>query len=1851
MTSPTLLGFGKDAFTTSISAKKTRPRIVAGRRSTKSHRPSCEILEFRTLLSTMDWINPNSGSWDTASNWVNAANSSDHHVPTASDDAVISASGVTITHSANTADSVHSLTSESAVSIAGGSLTIASASTIDSSLNVGNGATLSLRGMALSGSGSLTNAGTLALSGSTINTSLTNQGTLTILPGATSFAGPFANAAGATLRLQADYNVGPASLTVAQGFTNAGLIDLTSTSNPSPDTLTVSAGTLVNVGTISSSVGYGGGRTLAAQFDNQAAGIITINQPLAIAMASAQDSNEGSIAVNAGSTLTQTGASPSFTSTGSIAIAAKQALAITGGTFDPDGGTLSGSLALSSVTLGSWTLPNTATVTMTNGGTAAGSGLTNQGTLTILPGSSSFAGPFANAAGATLRLQADYNVGPSSLTVAQGFTNAGLIDLTSTSNPSPDTLTVSAGTLVNVGTISSSVGYGGGRTLAARFDNQAAGTITINQPLAIAFASAQDSNEGSIAVNAGSTLTQTGTGASFTSTGSIAIAAKQALAITGGTFDPDGGTLSGALALSGVTLGSWTLPNTATVTMTNGGTAAGSGLTNQGSLTILPGTVAFAGPFANAAGATLRLQADYNVGPASLTIAQGFTNAGLIDLTSTSNPSADTLTVSAGTLVNVGTISSSVGYGGGRTLAARFDNQAAGTITINQPLAITMASAQDSNEGSIAVNAGITLTQTGTSPSFTSTGSIAIATKQTLAITGGTFDPDGGALSGALALTGVTLGSWTLPSTAIVTMTNGGTAAGSGLTNQGSLTILPGAVAFNGPFANTPGATLRLQADYNVGPASLTVAQGFTNAGLIDLTSTSNPSPDTLTVSVGTLVNDGTISSSVGYGGGRTLAARFDNQAAGTITINQPLAIAMASAQDSNEGTIAVNAGTTLTQTGTGPSFTSTGSITIAAKQTLAITGGTFDPDGGTLSGALALSGVTLGSWTLPSTAIVTMTNGGTAAGSGLTNQGSLTILPGSGSFAGPFANAAGATLRLQADYNVGPASLTVAQGFTNAGLIDLTSTSNPSPDTLTVSVGTLVNDGTISSSVGYGGGRTLAARFDNQAAGTITINQPLAIAMASAQDSNEGSIAVNAGSTLTQTGTGPSFTSTGSIAIAAKQALAITGGAFDPDGGTLSGSLALTGVTLGSWALPNTATVTMTNGGTAAGSSLTNQGSLTILPGSGSFAGPFANAAGATLRLQADYNVGPSSLTVAQGFTNAGLIDLTSTSNPSADTLTVSAGTLVNVGTITSSVGYGGGRTLAARFDNQAAGTITINQPLAIAMASAQDSNEGSIAVNAGSTLTQTGTGPSFTSTGSIAIAAKQAMAISGGTFDPDGGTLSGALALTGVTLGSWTLPSTAIVTMTNGGTAAGSNLTNQGTLTILPGATSFAGTFSDATGATLRLQADYNAGPASLTIAQGFTNAGLIDLTSTSNPSADTLTVSAGTLVNDGMISSSVGTGGGRTLAAQFDNQAAGTITVNEPLTLARASDQDSNEGAMAVNAALTLTQTGAAPSFTSTGAIAIATKQTLTITGGTFDPDGGTLSGALALSGVTLGSWALPNTATVTMTNGGTAAGSGLINQGSLTILPGAVAFNGPFANTVGATLRLQGDYNAGSANLTLAQGLTNAGLIDMTATGTNGTTDTLTVSAGTLINTGSITSAPGKAVARTSMSLAGGSFSLSNATITYVFASDSFSVTGAATLDFPSGPNLSVTLGTPASPGLVFSNGALTSLNATANFSMNLAGGSFTASNVNVAYVSASDTFNVSGAATLDFPNGPNLGLTLGSPASPGLFFGGGALTSLNATATLNATIAGVTLSATALKVAYALPSGTAPTNSR
>jgi hypothetical protein len=103
--------------------------------------PRVESLSERILPSTVTWINPTGGDWDTAANW------DANRVPTAGDNAVIPQSDITVTHASATADAVRSISCEAALAISNGSLSLATLSTIDS--------TLALSGGTLAGAGDL----------------------------------------------------------------------------------------------------------------------------------------------------------------------------------------------------------------------------------------------------------------------------------------------------------------------------------------------------------------------------------------------------------------------------------------------------------------------------------------------------------------------------------------------------------------------------------------------------------------------------------------------------------------------------------------------------------------------------------------------------------------------------------------------------------------------------------------------------------------------------------------------------------------------------------------------------------------------------------------------------------------------------------------------------------------------------------------------------------------------------------------------------------------------------------------------------------------------------------------------------------------------------------------------------------------------------------------------------------------------------------------------------------------------------------------------------------------------------------------------------------------------------------------------------------------------------------------------------------------------------------------------------------------------------------------------------------------------------------------------------------------
>jgi len=948
---------------------------------------------------TIFWANPAGGNWSNPANWSGGV------VPSSIETAAITIPG-TYTVTLDVSDTVGGLQ----LGGSSGTQTLMAASKtlhVSGTAQINANGVLDWRASLLEG-GTVSNAGILHSTGSsTVNTALVT-------------------APSSLIRVQGNGVYGASFLTVTSGFTNTGTILLTDSTSSYGATLNVTAGTLTNgpSGTIDAAVGTAGLRTLGVQLDNQ--GTMIASGDLTLSRASAAHANSGAINLTGGNfAISQLGTLPSFTNTGAMTLGAGDSVKISFGSFVYNGGSISGgTLSLSSVAVtasqsfstataglsiasstwgGSGTLtiaPSTAVVWKASTMTAP---LVNQGTF-VVNGSSAFNGPVSNAAGATLQVEGNGIYGLATLAVASNFTNNGAIVLTDVTSSYGATLAMPSATLTNAAsaTIESAVGTLGARTLAVALNNQ--GTVTLNRALTLGRTDAAHTNSGTIDVASGNlTITQPGTSSSFTNTGTITIAAGDSVEVSSGALNLAGGSISGGtLSLTSTTVTSNVAFNTATAALSlASSTWGGSGtltiapstsvfwrastitapLVNQATI-VVNGSSAFNGAVTNAAGATLRIEGNGVYGLATLAVANSFTNNGAIILTDITSSYGATLSMPSARLTNApgATIESAVGTLGNRTLAVELDNQ--GTVTLNRGLTLGRASAAHLNSGTIDVSGGdFMLNQTGTTPSFATSGSVAISAGRTFGVTGGSFDYTAGSISGAgtfsltstavtasqsfsTATTALSLSSSTWGGSGTLTVATGtsllarASTINAPLVNQGLL-VASGTSALNGPLANPVGATLRVQGNGVYGQGLLTIATGFTNEGATELTDTTSSYGATLTVSSGTLVNapGGTIAALTGTLGPRTLNAQLDNQ--GTVTVatgaNQALTINRPSATHQNSGNISITGGD-LVISGAGQSFTNTGAISIDAGDTLRVLTGSFTHSGGTLGGVGTLS-------------------------------------------------------------------------------------------------------------------------------------------------------------------------------------------------------------------------------------------------------------------------------------------------------------------------------------------------------------------------------------------------------------------------------------------------------------------------------------------------------------------------------------------------------------------------------------------------------------------------------------------------------------------------------------------------------------------------------------------------------------------------------------------------------------------------------------------------------------------------------------------------------------------------------
>ncbi len=969
------------------------------------------------------------------------------------------------------------------------------------------------------------------------------------------------------------------------------------------------------------------------------------------------------------------------------------------------------------------------------------------------------------------------------------------------------------GSLVNVdNTIQTQSGSTGLINLGLGFDNQAGGKVVSASFLQIIAPTL--TNEGAMTADAGATLNLNADGGA---SGSFA---------NSGTMTADaGGTLG--LGSDGVTE---TLTNTGSILVGQGAVSGSADLAIGGNLTVAgSGAIWFKG-----AGASITSDGS----PAT------FTNASTIDGIASGQIGDGNLTFdNSGTAGASGSgVTLTINTGGNTVL-----NASGGVLQAENSATLAIVS-NVTNQGVIDVGATnssstgtVDLGQDGGTGSMTNTGAIAIYAGSDLAISGAYTITGSGTLyykgagaditsdgkaaatftnaSTIEALASGQIGDQGILASNDLTFDNSGTAGASGsgvaLTiNTGGNTILN-----TGTLVAANGATLAIISNAN--------NQGTISAGT---SSSSSNGASTGTVDLGldggagSMNNTGFVDiwggSDLAIGGNYTIAGSGDvaiKGAGGSITSDGT------AATFTNASTIEVLASGQIGDAHL--TFVNAGSVIIASGDTLTLTGsstltGSISGAGGlTLGGAVAINGganLTEAKLTLAGVGTAVTLNENLSYGGAFWQGGNPTLsissgdtltLTGSSTLTGSISGAGGLTLGGAVAINGGAklteAKLTLAGVGTAVTLNENLSYggtflqgANP---TLSISSGdtlTLTGSSTLTGSISGAGGLTLSGGSTTIAAGAALTQAQWTLTGAGTAVSVKGSLSY-AGSFSDASG------ATLSILSGAK--LSLSGTATLSAKVTGAGSLAITG---GTTSIVPSAAVSVTN------LSVTGAATTLAIGEAFTFAHVFSANGGATVNLSGGNFV----LTGANSFSSAtvtGAHTLFDMAASSASGLKIGGTTTFeNTSTLTQSGGtvtVGDSAGNVATLFNAKTGIYDITDNSGIA----RGTSTASLFANNGLFEKTGGTGtsavlPRFTSAGTV-TAATGTIAFSGATNNFSG-TIggSGAVSFTG-----------GVSTINAGTTVSVASLTATGASTTLyiAGNLSYAGSFSDASGATLSI------------------------------------------------------------------------------------------------------------------------------------------------------------------------------------------------------------------------------------------------------------------------------------------------------------------------------------------------------------------------------------------------------------------------------------------------
>jgi hypothetical protein len=381
--------------------------------------------------------------------------------------------------------------------------------------------------------------------------------------------------------------------------------------------------------------------------------------------------------------------------------------------------------------------------------------------------------------------------------------------------------------------------------------------------------------------------------------------------------------------------------------------------------------------------------------------------------------------------------------------------------------------------------------------------------------------------------------------------------------------------------------------------------------------------------------------------------------------------------------------------------------------------------------------------------------------------------------------------------------------------------------------------------------------------------------------------------------------------------------------------------------------------------------------------------------------------------------------------------GSVNNAGTLTTEVVHGGIRSLQGSLTNT--GTLAINANTSYNGTKAALSNKGAINVAAEKALTVSG-GSSVTNGagGKIAGGTSGAVVLStGSSFSEGAGTTSGTLPVI--------LDNSALSYEASGG---------ESTIAMRGEGSTLSGTSSPKQSLLLQSTCGENV---AVTASSGFTNAGSIALTKADGCATNaTLLASAGTLSNSGTITTEQGTGQ-RNLQGNLTNT--GTLAINVSTAYNGSKGQLINQGAINIaNEVQLAVSGGGSVTNGSGGKIATAGNGNMFLnTGSSFSEGAGTTSGTLPVI--------LDNSALSYAASGGE---STIAVRGESSTLSGT--------SSPKQSLLLQSTCGE-NVGVTAASGFTNGGSIGLGKGDSCGNNATLLTSAGTLSNSGTITTEQG------------------------------------------------------------------------------------------------------------------------------------------------------------------------------